>query len=116
VAVVANAIGQQKEEVRIGDRQALRGGAVVGQEAEGDARQQVHGAILETVGEAQGFAEPRGDAGFGADGRLGQMALAVAVGLGVHQEGGAAVELGADEIEAALGLLPALTTTYSSSS
>ena len=36
------------------------------------------------------------------------MPLAVAVRLGMHQEGGAAVQLGADEIQAALGLLPVL--------
>ena len=48
------------------------------------------------------------DAGLRADGGLGQAAAGVAVRLGVDQEGGAAIEFGADEIEAALGLLPVL--------
>ena len=108
VAVVADAIGQQEVEVRVADREALRGGAVVGQEAEADARHQVDGAVLEAVGQAQRIAEPRGDAGFRSDGRLGQMAAMVAVGFRVDQEGGAPVELRADEIQAALGLLPVL--------
>ena len=49
-----------------------------------------------------------GDAGFRADGRLGQRRIPWPFGFGMHQERGAAIELGADEIEAALGLLPVL--------
>ena len=107
LAVIADAVGKQEIEVRIGHRETLRGGAVLGEEAQRDARQQVDGAVAEAVGEPQRVAEARGDAGFGADGRLGQLAFAGGVRFGMHQEGGAAVEFRADEVESALGLLPA---------
>ena len=92
--------------MRIADGQALGGGAVLGQETKGDARHEVDGAVLESVGEAEGIAEAGADAGLGSDGGLGQAAAGVAIGLRVHQEGGASLQFGADEIEAALGLLP----------
>ena len=38
----------------------------------------------------------------------GRWRVAVAVGLGMHQESGAAIQFGANEIQAALGLLPGL--------
>ena len=60
LAVIAGAVGQEEIEVRIADRQALGGGAVLGQKTHGDARHQVDGAILEAVGEAERIAEARG--------------------------------------------------------
>ncbi len=108
VAVVTDSVGEEKVKVRIANGQTLRGGAVFGQEAERDARQQVCGTIAESVGELQGIAQAAGDAGFGTDGGLGQGRGFVSVGFGMNQERGTAIEIGADEIEAALGVLPGI--------
>src|ERR1019366_1152447 len=107
-AVIAGAIGEQEVEVRIADGEALGGDAVFGQETQGDARHKVDGSVLESVGKAEGIAEAGTDAGLGPDGGLGQTAAGVAIGFRVDQEGGASLQLGADEIEAALGLRPVL--------
>ena len=108
VAVVTDAVRHQEIQVRIGRREPLRRGAVFRQEAQRKPRQQVHRAIAEPVGETQRFAQPRGDPCLRPYGRLGQMRVGMPVRLGVHQERGAAVELRADEIHPALGLLPVL--------
>ena len=45
VAVIADAVGQQEIKMRIADGQTLGGGAILGDEAEADARHQIDGAI-----------------------------------------------------------------------
>ena len=107
VPVIAHAIGHQEKEMRVGNREALRRRAIFRHEAQREPRQQIHRAIFEAVGEPQRVAQPRRDSGFGPDGRLRKRGFRVAVRLGMHQEGGAAVDLGADEIQPEFGLLPA---------
>ncbi len=53
VPVVANAVGHQEIQVRIRHRQPLRRRPVFRQEAQRNPRQQVDGAVLESVGQAQ---------------------------------------------------------------
>ena len=107
VAVIADAIGQQEIQMRILPGQALRRGAILGDEAAGQARQQILRAIAQTVGQAQTIAEPRDDAGLRADGaRVRRCRRGSAVRM--HQERRAPVDIGAHQVDAALGLLPIL--------
>ena len=108
LAVIADAVGQQEIEVRIADRQRCAASARSSAMKQcRQARQQIDGAIPEAIGEAQRIAEARGDAG------LGPMAGSGVTGFGrsapvCTRNVARPSRSGAQEIQAALGLLPVL--------
>ena len=103
MAMVADALRQQEKRIRIFDRQSLCGGAIPREIAAREAGKQVRGSCRESVGETKMVAQPANHPI-----RAGQfVGLAQPfIGYRMNQECCAAVEIGAHDIDAALGLIP----------
>ena len=113
MAVVTSSVVEEEKQVGVLKRQLLGTRARLGEIAAREARQQLGRGIGEPVGESNAFAQAAGDAGFRTDGRLGD-GREVNIGLivrkiGFDQEGGTAVQLGAQKLDATLGLAFART-------
>jgi hypothetical protein len=106
LAVVADAVRQQEVEGGVLDGQPLGGGAVLDQESPRQERQALQRGAAEAVGEPQHLGQPGDDVRFRAELRAGG---ALRGGrLGMNQKRGPALDAGAHQLDAALGLGPVL--------
>ena len=109
MAVIADAIRQEKVDVRVLQGETLRRGAILGQEAPRQARDQLSRSLGEAVGHAENGTEAADDSGFRTDGRFGNDATPdVLVFFRMDEERGAAVHVAAHQIDAAIGFGPVL--------